>query len=110
MVNKELIQFIEVTSGDIAKGIILDKDYEFPFATSIHVTTIIEADFPSPNSNCITLNHVKSGAILGTISHESPYINKILHGSKLKISVKIGQRKDALHIGCKLQLKPKVKL
>jgi hypothetical protein len=110
MHNEKDIQFIEVTAGDIAKGIVLDKEYEFPFATSIHVTTASEADFPSPNSNCITLNHAKSDTTLGTISHDSPYFSKLLNVSKLKVTIKIEQKKDAFHTGCRIQLKPKVEL
>ena len=107
---KHLDEEFEVTTVDIEKGIMLEKEYNFTLATSVRIKTIIDADFPPPSANCINLNHSKSGDNLLTISPKVNSVNKILNVSKFKLSMKINneQQKDLVYTGCTICIRPKV--
>lgn len=108
--SSTLDKIFEVNETSISQGTTTEFDAIFRDADELHISTVTDAEFPPPATNCITINDAKTGNLIATISRDSPRFNEHILTNHIKIASKIVKEtnKDYLYLGCKIRIRPKV--
>ena len=107
---ERLQKVYKIAPGAIAKGVTVEKVFEFEGANAVRIKTIEDADFPPPATNSVSILDARTGNRLGTISRENPRFSQCVNSSSVKLTAKIVNEvyKDTEYEGCKIMLRPKV--
>lgn len=88
-----------------------DKEFKFPEASGIHVSTIFDADLPPPIANAITILEQPNNKSIVVINRDNPKYNAVIKATRIKITAKIEtvpKGKDLSYKGYKILIRPKV--
>lgn len=106
-----LDEIFENTEQPITSQIVLTKEFNFPEASGIHISTVWDSDIPPPITNTINIHELPNNKSVTTINRDTPSFDKIIKGTHIKISVNIEtipKGRELIYKGYKLRIRPKV--
>ena len=106
-----LDEIFENTEQPIAGQIVLSKEFNFPEASGMHISTIWDSDIPPPVTNTINIYELPNNKSITKINRDTPSFDKIIKGTHIKVSVNIEtipKGRELSYKGYKLRIRPKV--
>ena len=105
-------EIFDSTSHQLKEQGTHEKEFKFPDASGIRVSTVWDIDIPPPAANAITIFELPKNKAVATLNRENPKYNDLIKGNHIKIQAKIesnAKGKALSYDGYKIRIIPKVR-